>query len=313
METALLREPPSIVIALSGSLEPVSFGIITDGRRPDKLERLLGSIRRLRELEFEIIIAGQIEPLEGIRCVPMPEAARTGRVSALRNAVGARARHQYVAFCDDDIVLSPGWGEGLVGYLDRYDLIATRLINPDGTRHWDWSTFGGARGHIMLEYGEKDDQLYLTSGLMLVRKAVWAAVGWNPKLVYKQAEDVDFSQRVMQTGYTVGCCTASWAVHNDEYYTQVGRCVERRSRSGKNRWSSGALREMSEAELTKIGHRCARRRLVADATDCFRAYLKRDPGNQRALRALSRIALLRGGMSPGDEANWQFDSVLRGL
>ena len=39
----------------------------------------------------------------------------------------------------------------LVAHTADVDVLCVRLLNPDGTRYWDWATFGGPRGQQRAE------------------------------------------------------------------------------------------------------------------------------------------------------------------
>src|SRR5262245_55154245 len=120
-----------------------SFCIISGGHRHQKLQLLIDSIHRQNIPTYEIIVAGNAEDREDIIYIPMVEAAGEGKISLLRNAAAEHSKYEYIVFLDDDIVLTPAWFDGVSKVLPNTDLVATRLLNLDGTRHWDWSSTGG--------------------------------------------------------------------------------------------------------------------------------------------------------------------------
>ena len=201
----------------------VSFCVITGGKRPEKLQRLLQSIRAQQLPNFEIVIAGCCQSLAGVTSVPMQSEAERGQVSALRNAAAAASTGDVLVFCDDDIVLDNEWSRPILEGLKFADMATGRLLNPDGTRHWDWAELNVERGiHRMLPYGVMSDHIYLTSGLFAVRRYVWEAIRWNESLEFRKGEDVDFSQAAIAKGFSVRCCPTATACHDDVRYTAYG-------------------------------------------------------------------------------------------
>ena len=226
------RQPLSAQNASQDRKPGFSFCIISGGSRPEKLDRCIASIHKQAVPDYEIILAGIGTEREDLIYLPLPEAAQAGRTSVMRNAAAARSRFEHLVFIDDDIELQPGWYEGLEPHLADSDLLTTRLLNPDGTRHWDWAAIGGPEGHRLLDYNQPDKHLYLTSGLVICRADIWEEHPWNESLGFREDEDVEWSQRVLSAGYKPHSCQASTAVHLDDRYTQEGRVVVRKTPRG---------------------------------------------------------------------------------
>jgi glycosyltransferase involved in cell wall biosynthesis len=279
-----------------------SFCIISGGHRPEKLVRFIDSIHAQHIPEYEIVVAGIAEEREDITYVPMAEAAENGRTSVLRNAAAERSCHQHIAFADDDLVLLPGWFDGLEPHVKEADLLTTRLINPDGTRHWDWATHGGPMGHRMLDYGKIDSHLYLTSGLLVVRASVWESIRWDEELGFQESEDIDFSQRAFQAGHRVHFCNESITLHDDPRYTQVGRVILQRSTRGVRRWCRGDLARADLDVLLQTALEELKEGRIADAADCLRAALLARPDHRRASRLWGGLVRRHGGST--DSGDW---------
>jgi GT2 family glycosyltransferase len=207
----------------------LSFCVISNGERPENLERLLASIHTQGIRSYEVIVAGLAGPDNLCRYIPEEQAAAEGKVSFLRNRAAAAARFTRLVFCDDDTLFGKNWYRCLVPDLGRADLITTRIINPDGTRFWDWASFGGPGGHQLLEYDDTSPYLYLTGGMLVVKTDVWRRTLWNEHLRHGDAEDVDFSFRAVNNGSRLHLCRNAYVIHDDWKYTQVGRQVIVRS------------------------------------------------------------------------------------
>lgn len=123
-------------------------------------------------------------------------------ISNVRNAARTVARGDLLAFCDGDDVVVPGWLAALAAAAETYDVVGGRLddraLNPPHVVRW--------RGAI------PQDALMVPLGYLPFAPggncAVWGDVidalgGWDAAYV-AGSDDVDFSWRAQQRGYTVG-------------------------------------------------------------------------------------------------------------
>ena len=213
-------------------IEAISFCIPTNGAKPEKTLLTIKSIKReLGDFPHEIIIAGDVENfknIEGVTLVDKSEEAHSRKVATLRNAGGDASQYDTIVWCDDDIVLSKGWLDKTLDYskINGWNVLGNRLLNPDGTRHWDRATL---KPHRMVDYDhpEFDKNLYQTSGFMLVRRNVFKCVRWDDNCLVrgdqegKISEDVKFSIDLINKGYTISFNKNATVWHNDAKYTQL--------------------------------------------------------------------------------------------
>jgi hypothetical protein len=131
-----------------------SFVIITDGKENHKVLQQVDSIHRLGLLSYEIIIVGSFfAMLEGVQTVLMPTTAKQGRLGALRNAGCIAASGEILVVTDDDMLFCDDWAEGMLKYPDEFDILSCRILNPDGTRYWDWKAHEAGKNWL-LDYDE---------------------------------------------------------------------------------------------------------------------------------------------------------------
>ncbi len=210
----------------------VSFCIITDGRRREQLRSTITGILAQADGATEVILSGDVpdelmaELPTSVRVVPCVDAAHTGRLGAMRNAACSAAQYDLLVVCDDDMRFAPDFCVQLRRVpRESYDVLCVRLLNPDGSRFWDWATFGGPRGHCLLDYDETDDHVYVTGGLAIMHAAVFAEVPWDDARGFYQAEDVEWSSRVRAAGFRIGFDPLPQVTHADARYTQHGRVL----------------------------------------------------------------------------------------
>lgn len=198
-----------------------SFLIITNGKRPGKLRREIESIQALNIPACEILVGGE-PPASlpaGVGTAPAVDAARNGRLGEMRNVLTAAAHYDHLVVVDDDFIFHSDFFSGLQNYGEDWDVLAVRILNPDGTRFWDWATHGGPRGHVLLNYDEQDEHVYNTGGLCLLKSYVADRVKWDDGRGFYQGEDVDFASRLRAAGYRPKFNRHSTTTHDDPRYT----------------------------------------------------------------------------------------------
>jgi glycosyltransferase involved in cell wall biosynthesis/Tfp pilus assembly protein PilF len=200
-----------------------SFLIITNGKRPRKLVREIESIRSLGIPDHEILVGGEPpgDLPEGVGVVPAIDAARNGRLGEMRNALTAAARYDHLVVVDDDFIFHPDFYTGIQRFGEDWDALSVRILNPDGSRFWDWATHGGPRGHVLLDYDDTDDHVYITGGLILLKAQVTDRVKWDDGRGFYQGEDIDFSSRLRTAGIRPLFNRHSTTTHDDGLYTMV--------------------------------------------------------------------------------------------
>ena len=202
------------------------FGIITNGKRPDKLQALVDSIRAAGAGDYEIVIAGEIANVpDGVKFIEMLDAARTGRLGAMRNALCESSEAEIFIILDDDMVLDAAFIKELEAFGDDWDVLCTRMLNPDGTRNWDWCTYGGQRGHYLMDYTETDPFVYVSGGRIVMKRWVFEKAKWDGQRGFYQSEDIDFTQKLQRAGVRITMNPRMTMTHDDHRYTQNGKGV----------------------------------------------------------------------------------------
>jgi len=226
--------PPTVPGRTRKSFKPrgLSFGIITNGKRPEPLERLFGSIRaqKLPAHTYEIMVAGCVEQLsgrEGIRTFPMVEAAEQGRLGAMRNVLAKEAHFNTFVSLDDDFLLHPDWAKAVLEISGNFDIATGIILNPDISRYCDWVNV--IENYTFLRsYQEYFDKCqYMTGGYGIYKDYIFLEHSWNDDLGFYQGEDVSFSRRLFDAGYQLKFIAKAVVMHDDDRYRQKGYGVIR--------------------------------------------------------------------------------------
>ena len=201
-------------------MESFTFGIITDGKEPAKTARLMASIRAQEIPLYEILIAGEVPTLISEMAdltLPMADAARLGRLGAMRNRIAEKAGGDIIVLLDDDLWLHSGWYAGMLYYGFDFDVLSCVILNPDGSRFWDWKTHKNGY-NVNVPYDYRGDDISLTGGLIIARDRVLQQISWDWLRGFYQAEDVDFSNKLRDAGFRIDFNPYSVVTHDAPYF-----------------------------------------------------------------------------------------------
>jgi hypothetical protein len=222
----------------------ISFIIISNGKKPDKVENQIKSIESLNIPEYEIIISGIYSSgisNDNIHYINDQYNANRGSLGGLRNTACSIASYENIVVSDDDMLFTSDWYCNLLKSPD-FDILTTRILNPDGTRFWDNACYMSPnRGHIIMNPEQQDDFLYMSGGQSwIMKKYVWDKVKWDSEILfynvkgiedYKKGlhnEDTYFSFLCRENGFKIIYDHNTIVIHDDPSYTSIGRIVRRR-------------------------------------------------------------------------------------
>jgi hypothetical protein len=227
----------------------------------------------------------------------------------MRNLGVAAAQFERVAILDDDILLGADWSAAMQSVRGERDIVTSRILLPDGTRYWDYSTFGGPRGHMMLRADEaSDDFVYRSGGTAWVMpRAVAQDAHWESALGFYEGEDVRFARACIAAGYRVVHNAAAVAWHYDGAYTRVGRRIERRAAGVDHLWLRGRAELKSAEQLKLLVVELARANRRAEVSDVLRAGAARFPRDPYFSALWDRVQQEVGGDAGGDR--WSIDGA----
>ena len=190
--------------------------IIPTYKRRDQLAACLESTARLDYLRdrFEVIVVddgGQISPEETVARVRTPlnitliKQVHGGPAKA-RNLGAAHAKGTFLAFTDDDCILSHDWLKALRGRFDRTpdSMIGGRTLNKVPHNIFSKTT------HLLIEYlysyynaNPGQARFFASNNLALPKESFLKIGGFNPVFSRAAAEDREFCERWLRRGYSM--------------------------------------------------------------------------------------------------------------
>jgi hypothetical protein len=201
-------KPP---VALGG----VTFGLVTDGRAPDRVTAFVDSvvaIRGLARTSSEILVcgpAGCVDHLAetfgvDVRLVVEPaENANLGWITRKKNLLVDAAHCEIVVVAHDRYTFTPGWLESLRQFGTDFDVVVPRQTTVTGMRFPDWVGVADDRSCspiFELDYADFDPRAYVNGGIIVARTSLLKEVRWNELLFWGDAEDIELSRRLQARG-----------------------------------------------------------------------------------------------------------------
>ena len=202
--------PPTVPGRTRTSHKPkgFSFGIITNGKRPEKLSKLLDSIRfqKLYPDYYEIMVAGNVSGLngtDGVRAFSMEEAANQGRLGAMRNVLAQAAKFNKFVCLDDDFLLHPQWAEAVNAVKGDFDVATGIILNPDLSRYCDWVNIIENYTYLRTYDQTFDKCQYVTGGYGIYKDYLFNDHSWNDDLGFLSGRGCFFLQTLVRRWLSV--------------------------------------------------------------------------------------------------------------
>lgn len=193
--------------------------------RPQEVSELLESLLHQKYVDFEVIVVEDgssisskavVDSFAGRLDIHYYEKPNSGPGQS-RNYGAAHSKGDYLIVLDSDVIVPPGYFEAickelrthkadLFGGPDRADESFTPMQKAINYSMTSFFTTGGIRGG-----NKKMDKFYPRSFNMGVRRDVYDALGGFSKMRF--GEDVDFSIRAFQNGYTGRLFPDAWVYH----------------------------------------------------------------------------------------------------
>ncbi|RFA22637.1 hypothetical protein [Subtercola boreus] len=212
---------PSKVIGLTlsaparrRSLDLFTFGLIVDGRFPERLTRFVDSVLAidgLDTIDYEILVCGPAGStdhidtrLANIRLVEQDARFSTlGWITRKKNLLVAEARGDLILLAHDRYSVRSDFLTALREYGPDVDVLVPTQLTSDGFTYpsrvatsgtWDLRSLGE------LEVGDYTPTMYINGGVLIASVDVLRATPYNELLFWAEAEDVELTRRLEAAG-----------------------------------------------------------------------------------------------------------------
>lgn len=176
----------------------ITFGIITDGNQPARVQRLIDSIKALNA-PAEIILVGGL-PVDGVIHIRFDEAACKDCICHKKNLVTLHAQSDVIVYCHDYLEFESDWWQNFKAFGLEWDIQLNPITRPDGVRYRDWV----GTDTQPQPYGKPfDNSMYINGAYWVAKKWVGEKHPQNESLRWKENDEIDFSERIKAAGLRV--------------------------------------------------------------------------------------------------------------
>jgi GT2 family glycosyltransferase len=203
------------------SAPPPTSLVIAVWNQLDYTKRCLESIERCTAAPYELIVVdngstdGTREFLQTIKGRVIANEKNLGCAKAWNQGIQA-GRGEVIGILNNDIEVTPGWLEGLTGFMQR---TGHGIVSPsarEGPLDYDLNAY--AAEFTRRCAGATRHEIY--GACMLIRRDVFDRIGlFDEGFLYGGCEDIDFLWRTKQAGFSVGM-TGSVLIHHFSMVTQ---------------------------------------------------------------------------------------------
>jgi hypothetical protein len=194
------------------SIEKWSFGIVSDGRKNEKIGKIIQRIKTMNIPEYEILVCGPSSALmfkDTVRIIDDADLYRDIRIpiSAKKNRIIDNATYENLVLIHDRIQFPHDWYKRMKEYGNYFDFLCTKVLDEDteSKRILDWLEFRGALSDNdvcgkQLTYTEWTPYIYIDGGYIIGKKSKFEKTSLNKYLNWGEAEDLIFSKNILNAG-----------------------------------------------------------------------------------------------------------------
>jgi GT2 family glycosyltransferase len=183
-----------------------SFGciVLTEGRRPEDLQRALDSLRSQRDVDVDVAVVGNGWKPDGLpNGIHAVELTENRGVPGGRNAGVEHVEGELLLFLDDDARFEEQDGLARIGQLfaddDKLGAVSPRVEDPEGRlapRYWVPRLRVGDRMR-------SSDVTVVSEGAVVVRRRAFERAGGWPSHFFFFHEGIDLAWRILDAGYRI--------------------------------------------------------------------------------------------------------------
>ncbi|AUB40396.1 Glycosyltransferase, GT2 family [Nostoc flagelliforme CCNUN1] len=206
----VFRKPEQDEPRHAGKIDAWSFGVITQGKRKEFVEKLLDSIIEQKIPEFEIILVGDYihqindEYVDKVKIIPFSQQDDKGWITKKKNIIAQNAKYENLLVVHDRFILDKNFYSGMCRYGNSFSILTCKQEMYDGWRTPDWVSINNSHAWAtpaFMEYEDYSPLVYCNGGLTIIKKTIALQHPWNEMLFWNQAEDVELTHRLFRHGY----------------------------------------------------------------------------------------------------------------
>lgn len=212
-----------------------TFGIITDGKSPERLAKIFKSIETQEIPNYEIIVVGGNNIVrENVTHVPFEETTPKAWITRKKNLITQHANHENVVYMHDYFELDEEWYDHLTSDPIEFDVGVTQILidNPNEgyARHSDWlmnpydywkvfPTEYWSNWDVGLPYDTEafSKVQYISGGFWIAKREFMKRFPLDETLFWGESEDCRWSEQVREHTSFKLLPTTTWCMKKDKW------------------------------------------------------------------------------------------------
>lgn len=182
-----------------------TFGILTQGKKPEMVAQMCATIRRFGGIEHEILIVGPQNDLYknyNPLYIDKIYSHQLADICVKKNDIVQRATHENLCILHDRYWLYRDFFTGFDQFGYDFDYLTIQQYHQSGKNYPSYCAIDD-RGHLIwgniFECGNENqtwNRHYLNGGFLIAKTALLKAIPFNPLLFHNQAEDVELARQL---------------------------------------------------------------------------------------------------------------------
>ncbi len=214
-----------------------SFGIISDGRKNDKVTSLIRSILEQKIPNFEVIVCGLYsipDEFSDIDIVVLDdiilEEDLRAPTPAKKNKIVKKAKYNNLCILHDRFTLPGNWYSNFARHGNYFDVLCMPTIDLHGNRfRVDWMNFNYPITQIRkqnrsLKYSKWTPEVIIQGGILVAKRSIILEFMFDERLHWEELEDMQLSKQAYLAGAFINV-----DINNFVYSDSVNHKSEHRS------------------------------------------------------------------------------------
>ena len=218
-----------------------SFGIVSDGRKNDRILAIINQIKQFAIPNFEVVICGPSPASDlpsFVNVLDDSDLYFDSRIpiSKKKNRIIDNVKYNNLVLFHDRFSFPEDWYENILKQGNYFDGFCIRIVDEETKKYRVQDWIGTSLDHyefkklfhrnITLNYNEWLPNWNVNGGFMIIKKHLISRVKLNPFLHWGEAEDGDLCRRLDADGFCLTLFTGTYVT------TQTQRLTIGKKRKG---------------------------------------------------------------------------------
>lgn len=200
-------------LPLNDSITKWSFGIVSDGRKNERILQIVDRISKLKIPEYEVLICGpspsNILP-DFVKVIDDSDCYNDIRIPICKkkNKIITNAKFNNLVIIHDRIMFPLDWYEKISKYGNYFDTLSLKILdevtltkNVNDYLLFSDETFGVFKDINMFKKKKWSSKLFIDGSIFIIKKHIALQNQLSDYLNWGEKEDVDFSKRLYLNGF----------------------------------------------------------------------------------------------------------------